>query len=66
VKENERGEKLSHTCNTCHDIVAQGPSEDVARVENSIAGLEFKHPEDVGDAWKESKCTECHTSESGY
>ncbi len=66
VKENERGEKLSHTCNTCHDIVAQGPSENVARVENSIAGLEFKHPEDVGDAWKESKCTECHTSESGY
>jgi hypothetical protein len=65
-KVNEKGEMIRADCNTCHLIVAQGPSEDVSTLTSSIAGLDFQHPEDVGDAWKESKCTECHTPESGY
>jgi hypothetical protein len=24
------------------------------------AGLEFVHPEDIGDEWKETRCDECH------
>jgi RNase P subunit RPR2 len=23
--------------------------------------LEFKHPVDIGEAWKETLCTDCHT-----
>lgn len=64
--QNEQGETLSNDCATCHVIVAQGPSEHVGDLENNIAGLEFKHPEDIDDAWKEAKCTECHTPDSGY
>jgi hypothetical protein len=66
VKQNEKGEVLTHDCRTCHTIVAQGPSEDIGQVSNSITGLDFQHPEDIEDAWKETKCTECHTPESGY
>jgi hypothetical protein len=64
--ENQYGEKMSQECNTCHLIVAQGPSEDLSELESDMAGLEFKHPEDIDEAWREMKCTECHTPESGY
>jgi hypothetical protein len=63
---NEKGEMLSHDCSTCHFIVSQGPSENVSDLEANLAGLPFKHPEDIDEAWKEYKCTECHTPESGY
>jgi hypothetical protein len=60
------GDTISSACNTCHLIVAQGPSEDLSQLASSITGMDFQHPEDVGDAWKEAKCTDCHTPESGY
>ena len=63
---NEYGKYISTDCNTCHLIVAQGASEDVNELEASIAGLEFKHPEDIDGAWAEMKCTECHTPDDGY
>ena len=66
VKENVRGETISNKCNTCHLIVAQGPSDNVEDLVNNIAGLEFQHPEDIDKAWEEMMCTECHTPESGY
>ncbi|HWR81942.1 MAG TPA: NapC/NirT family cytochrome c, partial [Candidatus Deferrimicrobium sp.] len=66
VKENVRGETISRECTVCHLIVAQGPSDRVEGLESSIAGLEFQHPEEIDDAWKEAKCTDCHTPESGY
>lgn len=66
VKENEEGETLSSACTSCHLIVAQGPSEKLSEVASDISGLEFQHPEDIDEAWKEMKCTECHTPESGY
>jgi hypothetical protein len=55
VKENVKGEKISNDCNTCHLIVAQGPSDDPEELESNIAGLEFKHPEDIDEAWRELK-----------
>jgi hypothetical protein len=64
--QSEKGEKIRSDCFTCHLIVAQGPSEDLTKLTSSITGLEFQHPEDIGEAWKESKCIECHTPESGY
>ena len=66
VKENVRGETISNKCNTCHLIVAQGPSDNVEDLVSNIAGLEFQHPEDIDKAWEEMMCTECHTPESGY
>ncbi len=60
------GTSISSDCRTCHLIVAQGPSENVAELASNIVGMDFQHPEDIGDAWKEAKCTECHTPESGY
>jgi hypothetical protein len=43
--------------------VAQGtPGKmEAASVEQQ---LEFRHPEDIGDMWKEMLCTECHTGVS--
>jgi hypothetical protein len=63
---NEEGEHLAYGCRTCHLIAAQGPSESVQDLEMSLDGLEFHHPEDIGEAWREFKCTECHTPEDGY
>ena len=61
-----QGNSLRHTCDTCHLIVAQGPSESVADLETDLTGLEFEHPEDIDEAWREELCTDCHTPEEGY
>ncbi|MCB1702558.1 MAG: NapC/NirT family cytochrome c [Halioglobus sp.] len=63
---DDQGRSPASTCNTCHLIVAQGPSESVADLETDLSGLEFEHPEDIDEAWREEKCTECHTPEDGY
>ena len=58
--QNEAGSVISKDCNLCHEIIQQGP---VASLQNAVTGqsLTFIHPEDIGDAWRESLCTECHT-----
>jgi hypothetical protein len=66
MMESEDGKIIGKDCKTCHLIVAQGPSEHLDSLEQNIAGLEFHHPEDIGGAWEELKCTECHDQESGY
>jgi len=66
VMQDADGNVLPNDCNTCHLIVAQGPSERIDQLEMKLDGLEFKHPEDIFEAWKEMKCTECHDPESGY
>jgi hypothetical protein len=63
---NDDGEHLAYECRTCHLIVAQGPSESVDDLNMNLAGLEFKHPEEIDEMWRDMKCTECHTPESGY
>jgi len=52
------GKTITHECNACHTIVAQGPT---GREESSLAGLKFKHPVDIGGMWRETICSECHT-----
>ncbi|MEI7812796.1 MAG: NapC/NirT family cytochrome c [Ignavibacteria bacterium] len=54
------GRVISKDCNLCHTITAQGTLKDM-QTGLSNAELEFKHPADVGDSWKEMLCTECHT-----
>jgi len=57
--ESEDGKVISRDCNLCHTILAQGTMENLetTSVDNS---LEFKHPVDIGEAWKEMACTDCH------
>jgi hypothetical protein len=53
------GKVISKDCNSCHTIMYQGtgPRPEVL----SATGLEFRHPEDIGDAWRETHCRDCHT-----
>lgn len=57
------GRTIRSECNSCHLILAQGPA---GRMTTSVTpnGLEFQHPADIGDAWKETACSECHTGGS--
>lgn len=58
--ESESGEIISKNCNLCHTISAQGEPENL-EVANYNSFLEFKHPDDIGDDWKEGICVDCHT-----
>lgn len=55
------GKVISRECNTCHTLEYQGSDATPATV--SIAGAEFQHPEDIGDAWKTTNCKECHSGQ---
>jgi len=57
----DNGAVLSRDCNTCHVILAQQFEGDTLRL--SLAGIEYRHPVDVGDAWKETNCSDCHTGQ---
>ncbi len=57
------GRTISADCTSCHTIIAQGPGTDMKTL--SAQGFEFQHPsEDLGDAWKGQKCSECHNGAS--
>ncbi len=55
----EKGETISKDCNLCHTIVSQGTTKDLKSV-GVNENLEFMHPIDIGDDWKENACSECH------
>jgi hypothetical protein len=57
---------LSSTCESCHAIVAQGPTDNVLELEDDLAGLKFIHPADIGGVWETVKCSQCHNPASGY
>lgn len=57
---NPEGRPITHDCNACHTIMAQG-SGDRAMHAQTGDGLEFVHPEDIDEMWKEMGCYECHT-----
>ncbi|MEN8227458.1 MAG: NapC/NirT family cytochrome c [Bacteroidota bacterium] len=50
---------ISRDCNLCHSILAQGTEEnyETTSIDKSI---EFRHPADIGEAWKEMACSDCH------
>jgi hypothetical protein len=60
LHKSEEGLVISHDCNACHSILSQGFAGEVVHAETQ-EGLEFKHPEDIFEAWKEMGCYECHT-----
>jgi len=57
---SEEGLVLSRECHTCHTIIAQGTGER-QQISATEQGLDFVHPEDIGDAWTETGCWECHS-----
>ncbi len=57
---SDEGKVLSRDCNTCHVILAQQIGADSMRV--SLNGLSYQHPVDIGDAWKETNCSDCHNA----
>jgi hypothetical protein len=58
---SESGRVISRDCNLCHTILAQGAPDQM--VESGVRdSLEFKHPVDIGEAWKEFHCVDCHES----
>jgi hypothetical protein len=58
---SSQGKVISKDCNSCHTILYQGEEPRPETV--AIGGLEFMHPEDIGDLWKEANCNECHTGQ---
>ncbi len=58
---SDTGETISNSCTLCHDISIQGtPGKglEAARIGES---LKFRHPEEIGDAWQDTPCSDCHT-----
>lgn len=58
---SQDGKVLSKDCNTCHTILAQQFERDTLRL--SLGGIEYRHPVDIGDAWKQMNCSDCHNSQ---
>lgn len=56
---SENGRTISKDCNLCHTIAGQGRPESI-QLTNIRESLEFQHPIDIGTAWKEANCSECH------
>jgi len=54
------GKVISRRCENCHHIMNQGPADHLT-YSNSATSLEFEHPVDIGEAWKEGNCSECHS-----
>ena len=55
---SDEGKTLSRDCNTCHTILAQQFEKGALRI--ALGGVDYKHPVDIGDAWKEMNCSDCH------
>lgn len=53
------GESISMDCNLCHTIIAQGVP-DTLQIGSIYQALEFVHPNDPNDAWKDDLCSDCH------
>ncbi len=54
------GQTISMDCNMCHSIVGQGVP-DTLQVAKYSESLEFVHPNDPDQYWKEMLCVECHS-----
>jgi hypothetical protein len=56
---SDDGKVLSKDCNSCHTILAEEFERDTLRL--SLGGITYQHPVDIGDMWKETNCSECHS-----
>lgn len=56
---SDDGKVLSRDCNVCHTIISQHFERRKQKV--SLSGIEYEHPVDIGTAWKEMNCSDCHS-----
>jgi hypothetical protein len=56
--QSDQGQTISRDCDSCHTIISQGPGTEVNSI--TTGGLPFKHPEDIDEEWKETRCDDCH------
>jgi hypothetical protein len=56
---SDDGRTITRDCNQCHTILGQGTPGNM-QYTSIRENLEFQHPVDIGTAWKESNCSECH------
>lgn len=57
--ESSAGDIISRDCNLCHTILGQGTLDEYQATSVNMS-LEFRHPVDIGELWKEYTCTDCH------
>jgi len=57
---SQSGHIIRQDCNLCHLIIGQGKPGmmSIGSVHNP---LDFRHPQDIDEIWKEVACSECHT-----
>ena len=53
------GRTISKECGLCHTILAQGKTGETTYFQAGQS-LPFVHPEEIGEAWQELPCSECH------
>jgi hypothetical protein len=58
---SDNGRIISRRCDLCHHILSQGKPGQM-EYSTTQEALQFKHPVDISDAWKETLCSECHSS----
>ena len=58
---SSEGRTISRDCNLCHTIASQG-TPGAMEYGSALDSLEFKHPVDIDEMWKEFMCVECHQS----
>lgn len=61
---SDDGAVIANDCRSCHIILSQGPVLESNSQTISPDGLEFQHPVDIDEAWKEMACSDCHTGTS--
>jgi hypothetical protein len=57
---SDDGMIIPNDCHTCHIIFEQEKSDSTETL-NLETGQEFRHPVDIGNAWQEVGCFECHS-----
>ncbi len=52
------GKVITKSCTACHTILAEqfGSQKPIL----SLQGVKYRHPVDIGNAWKEMDCSDCH------
>jgi len=59
--QTEDGTVLSRDCGICHTILAQEYETGQERV--ALGGVDYVHPVDIGEAWRDMRCSDCHHPE---
>ncbi len=55
------GQVISKDCNLCHEILMQG-IDGMETASPFNQSLDFEHPVDIGEDWKEMLCSDCHSA----